>query len=422
MLSPTSLAGARDPGGLELPGPVRSLAKRLGEDDAALPAYIYDTDGLAVHVASIRAAIPSPVEVCYAVKANPEAVLLRVVARHTDGLEVSSTGELRHAAAAVPGARLALGGPGKTNAELAVAVRAGTFRFHVESPQQLRLLGTAALAADRRADVLLRANPPAAATDPAAALPAQGERLTMGGQPSQFGMDQVLLDRCAQWLRVGSPEAGQLRLRGVHTHLASGLAGSAGLDSAVRALGFARRWCARHGVPNPEFNLGGGMAVDYRKPGSVFDWASYGQGLARAACPNETLRIEPGRAVTAYCGWYVTRVLDVKRSHGKAFALVAGGTHHLRTPAAKGHDQPFVIIPVGSWPHGWSRPAVIAEPVTVAGQLCTPKDILAREVRVARLRAGDLLAFGLAGAYAWNISHHGFLMHPEPGFHFVGAG
>jgi diaminopimelate decarboxylase len=60
--------------------------------------------------------------------------------------------------------------------------------------------------------------------------------------------------------------------------------------------------------------------------------------------------------------------------------------------------------------------------VTIAGQLCTPKDVLARRVRVSGLRAlrvGDLVAFGLAGAYAWNISHHGFLMHPPPAFHYL---
>jgi diaminopimelate decarboxylase len=55
------------------------------------------------------------------------------------------------------------------------------------------------------------------------------------------------------------------------------------------------------------------------------------------------------------------------------------------------------------------------------GQLCTPKDVLARDVQVPALRAGDLVAFGLAGAYAWNISHHDFLMHPEPGFHYTGG-
>jgi diaminopimelate decarboxylase len=163
------------------------------------------------------------------------------------------------------------------------------------------------------------------------------------------------------------------------------------------------------------------MAVDYAWPSATFDWARYGRGLAALARPGETLRIEPGRAVTAYCGWYLTRVLDVKHSHGEAFAVVAGGTHHLRTPAAKGHDQPFAVLPVDRWPAPWPasqpRPGVTGQPVTIAGQLCTPRDVLARRVRVSRLRAGDMVAFGLAGAYAWNISHHGFLMHPPPSFH-----
>lgn len=58
--------------------------------------------------------------------------------------------------------------------------------------------------------------------------------------------------------------------------------------------------------------------------------------------------------------------------------------------------------------------------VTVAGQLCTPKDVLAAGVPVAELRAGDRVVFAMAGAYAWNISHHEFLMHPRPGFRFLG--
>ena len=89
-------------------------------------------------------------------------------------------------------------------------------------------------------------------------------------------------------------------------------------------------------MTEPEFNLGGGMAVENTRPDAVFDWPDYGRGLAGLTRPGETLRIEPGRAVTAYCGWYLTRVLDVKHSHGEAFAVVAGGTHHLRTPGTGG--------------------------------------------------------------------------------------
>jgi diaminopimelate decarboxylase len=425
--------------GLTMPDAVRELAERLRRDDAALPAYVYDLDGLAAHTAGIRAALPDQVELCYAVKANPDAAVLRAVARHAGGLEVSSAGELRHAAATVPGVRLSFGGPGKTVAEIAAAVHAGTFRFHVESLHELRLLGSAALAADRHADILLRVNLPAAdaalalAAPGAAALagagtgpgdvpPESGASLVMGGQPTPFGMDLNVLDFCAEWLSAGSMEASRLRLRGIHAHLASGLAAPALLSAALRVLEFARPWSAARGVRNPEFNLGGGMAVDYRRPDARFDWASLGRGLASAARAGETLRVEPGRAVTAYCGWYVTRVLDVKRSHGKVFAVVAGGTHHLRTPAAKGHDQPFTVVPVTGWPHGWPRPAATAEPVTIVGQLCTPKDVMARDIPLSGLRAADLVAFGLAGAYAWNISHQGFLMHPTPGFHHVGSG
>ena len=159
--------------------------------------------------------------------------------------------------------------------------------------------------------------------------------------------------------RVGSAtaaEASALRLRGMHAHLASGLDAPEALAAAGRVLRFARRWCAAHGFSDPEFDLGGGMAVNYRRLAARFDWAEYGRGLAGARYPGR--RCGSSRpAFTAYCGWYVTRVLDVKPSHRKAFAVIAGGTLRLRTPAAKGHDQPFTVLPGAAWPHGWARPA-----------------------------------------------------------------
>jgi diaminopimelate decarboxylase len=416
-------------GAVAVPQRVLEVARRLGAD---LPAYVYDLGALDAHAAAIRAALPREVEFYYAVKANPDAAMLRTIARHADGFEVSSAGELRHMAASVPGRALAFGGPGKTAAELAAALqagmgragmgrtgmgrtgtaRAGMGRFHVESPHELGLLAAAARAAGARADILLRVN----LAEECAGL-VDGAALVMGGMAGPFGLDMTSLGRCAELL--ARPEYGPLRLRGLHAHLASGLDAGPLLALAGRVLAFGRDWCARQAVTRPEFNLGGGMAVDYRRPEATFDWAGYGCGLAALARPGERLRIEPGRAVTAYCGWYLTRVLDVKRSGGEAFAVVAGGTHHLRTPAARGHDQPFAVIPVGAWPHPWERPGVAGEAVTLVGQLCTPKDVLARRVAAERLRAGDLVVFGLAGAYAWNISHHGFLMHPPPSFHYL---
>ncbi|MBP5941580.1 type III PLP-dependent enzyme [Streptomyces sp. LBUM 1476] len=379
----------------------------LGLSAGELPSYVYDLAALREHAAAVRDALPSRVEVYYAAKANPEAEILAALGAYVDGYEVSSGGELAHVARAVPGRALAFGGPGKTPDEVRAALDAGVERFHVESEYELAML--AALAGGRRVSVLPRVN----LAVPDGAL--TGSQLAMGGRPTPFGMDPSRAAAVARGLASGA--YGNLELVGVHAHLASGL----DAEAQVAVAGAVVEWATGIGVPLTEVNVGGGMAVDYRDPESRFDWVAYGKGLGEIADahPELTLRIEPGRALTAYCGWYVTEVLDVKRSHGEEFAVVRGGTHHLRTPATKGHDQPCVVLPVEEWAYPWPRAAASGELVTLAGQLCTPKDLLARGVPAGGVRAGDRVAFSMAGAYAWNISHHEFLMHPRPGFHFL---
>ncbi|GAU69010.1 putative diaminopimelate decarboxylase [Streptomyces sp. NBRC 110611] len=396
---------------------VRERALALPGDQ--LPAYLYDLAALRDHAARVRAALPERVELYYAAKANPEPEILAALGPYVDGYEVSSGGELAHVRATVPGRPLAFGGPGKTPAEITAALAAGTERFHVESVCELRML--AALAArtapDARIPVLLRFNLPLAADS------LEDSSLAMGGRPSPFGLDPAEADEAVRLLTDGS--CPQLEWRGVHAHLASGLDAPQLLDAAESIVTWSLALAGRHGHRLAEVNVGGGMAVDYADPGTRFDWAAYGAGLARLtdAHPGLLLRIEPGRALTAYCGWYATEVLDVKHSHGEEFAVVRGGTHHLRTPATKGHDQPCTVLPVSApWPHPWPRSTARQDRVTLTGQLCTPKDVLARQVHAPGLRAGDRVAFGVTGAYAWNISHHDFLMHPRPTFHFLAGG
>ncbi|MFI7126382.1 type III PLP-dependent enzyme [Nonomuraea sp. NPDC050153] len=351
---------------------VQDAAPRIGET----PAYLYDLPALDEHAAAVRRALGG-VELYYAVKANPDAELLRVLAGHVDGFEASSAGEHAHVTTLFPGRPIALGGPGKTDAEL----RLPHHRIHVESPNELRRL----LATGLEADVLLRLNPD---------LPVEGAALTMSGP---FGMDEGGVEECLPLF------TDRVRLRGLHTHLASGL-------DAPQLLALAKALLDNE---HEEVNLGGGMAVSYAAPESRFDWAAYGAGLA-ALRGGRLLRIEPGRALTAYCGYYVTRVVDVKRVRGEAYAILLGGTHHLRTPATKGHDQPFTILPTGE------GPGLADEPITFVGQLCTPKDVFSRKI-VTSARVGDTVVFEMAGAYAWNISHHDFLMHPKPSFHYLRA-
>lgn len=376
---------------MQAPPHVASFARALDR----FPAYVYDLRGLADHAARIRAAL-GPVELFYAAKANPDAEILRTLAPFVDGVEVSSGGELAHVRRTLPDARIAFGGPGKTDEELALALDLGVERVHVESPREMaRLLRLTAAP-----PILLRAN---------LAFEAAGAALAMNGP---FGMDEPALDAC---LRVG---AGGASVRGVHAHLASGLDAPAMLRLAERIAGWAVPWLAARSVEAPEINLGGGMAVDYASPETLFDWPAYARGLLgglSGGLPDGArLRVEPGRALTAYHGWYVTDVLDVKTTRGDAYVVLRGGTHHIRTPVTKGHDQPFTVL-TGSGSGSGER----AGKATLVGQLCTPKDVLARDVPVPTLRPGDIVAFGMAGAYAWNISHHDFLMHPKPSVHHL---
>ncbi|MFB6938627.1 type III PLP-dependent enzyme [Streptomyces chartreusis] len=378
-----------------------------------LPAYVYDLAALRAHAATVRDALPERVELYYAAKANPEPEILTALGPFVDGYEVASGGELAHVAKSVPGRPLAFGGPGKTPDEITAALEQGVERFHVESEHELRMLAELARrdAPGRRVAVLPRVNLPVADGSLA------NSSLAMGGRPTPFGMDPARAEPMIRQLADGAFP--QLEPVGVHAHLASGLEAAEQVAVAESVV----TWATDLGVRLGEVNVGGGMHVDYGDPEHRFDWAAYGTGLARLIerHPRLTLRIEPGRALTAYCGWYATEVLDVKHSHGEEFAVVRGGTHHLRTPATKGHDQPCSVLPVDAWPSPWPRPAAEGERITLAGQLCTPKDVLARRVPAAGLRAGDRVAFALAGAYAWNISHHDFLMHPRPGFHFLDA-
>lgn len=314
-----------------------------------------------------------------------------MLAPHVDGFQVASAGEAAHVRRLFPGAELSMVGPGKTDDDLRTEVT----RLHVESPDELRRL----LASGHPADVLLRVN---------LDIPLTGATLNMAGSRSPFGMDHLGVSECVSLLsdRGGaSGGAGRVRLRGLHVHLADGLHAPQLLELAGAALDYARTL----GVS--EINLGGGMAVSYDEPQPPdFDWPAYAEGLAGLRRPGETLRIAPGRAITAHCGRYLTRVVDLKRVHGELYAVVAGGTHHLRPQAqagARGHGQPVTKGAPG-------------EPVTIVGQLGLAGDVLARRVPMA-LEVGDTVEFALAGAYAWSTAPHDVQMHDPPGVHYLGA-
>jgi diaminopimelate decarboxylase len=373
------------------------VAQALRALPSPVCAYVYDRAALRRTAADVRAALPAGTRLLYAVKANGHPDVVAALAAEVDGLEVASGGEL--ALAVDAGARvIAFGGPAKTDAELAAAVEANAL-VHVESALELHRLAAVGPGGVR---VALRVN--RAGTEPGSAL-AGSHRMT--GVPTPFGIDEAALDEAVQTARSLG-----LAPIGFHLHAVSNNLDAAAHAAYVRdAVTWSVAAASRLDVDLRYVNVGGGFGVDYTGE-TEFDLAALRSGLTGLA--GGLLAFEPGRYLVAAAGWYAAEVLDLKRTHGRWFAVLRGGTHHFRLPAAWGYSHPFTVLPVDRWPYPYPRPEVHDVAVDAVGELCTPRDVLTRAQRVDRLRVGDLLVFGNAGGYGWDISHHDFLRHPYP--------
>ena len=363
-------------------------------------AYVYDTSVAIGTVRAVRACLPPDAGLLFAVKANGNPTLAAALAAEVDGFEVASGGELALARIARAGLgraeQIVFGGPAKTDAELAAAVEVDA-TVNVESTHELRRLAVAAETAGVRVRTVLRVN------RAHAGLPGTHQ---MTGAPTPFGIDPADLADAVE-VAHGHPA---LRLAGFSLHAVSNNLDAVAHGAFVTgAVDWARHVADAYGIDLREINVGGGFGVDY-----VGD-ARFDLDKLRATLPGDApLVFELGRYLAAPAGWYAAQVLDLKRNHGRWFAVLRGGTHHFRLPAAWRYSHPFEVLPVEQWPHPYPRPEVRDVTVDAVGELCTPRDVLTRDQPVDRLRVGDVLVFGNAGGYGWEISHHDFLRHQHP--------
>lgn len=365
------------------------------------PAYVYDLDEVRRAHALLHGALPRPSRIFYSLKANPHPVIVRTLAGLGCDAEICSPGELAVAlAAGVPPDRMLYTGPGKRDADVVEAVKAGVEWFSVDSPAGLAQVDRIAAEADHPVRCLLRVND-------RAAVPGQG--LTMTGVASQFGAD-------ADWI-VAEPTA-FAGVAGFHLYMGSNIDDERALDAQFgTAIATARLLADRLGVEPEVLDLGGGFGAPFARAGTLPRFDTLAGTLAGLLDDNfpgwrdgrPVVAFESGRYLTATSGTLLTRVLDVKESHGQRVLVLESGINHLGGMSGLRRLPPIVPDLTGASSEVPSRDDTI-----VAGPLCTPLDTWARAAAVPPVQPGDVLRVPNVGAYGLTASLLAFLGHPAP--------
>ena len=406
MLNPSSAAGTRLACALP-PSTLRAdIAAAVFDLRSSGPVsgYLYDPTVAAGRARQLRAALPAWATLLYAVKANGAEPVVRALLTEggIDGLEVASISEAELAADVLPAGRpLAAAGPAKHPALLAGLLDHGVSVIHAESVTELRRLDVLARERGRRLPVALRVNP--------ARVGVTGT-LAMGGRSSAFGVPERDVPSA---VAVAHSLPG-VDLVGFHMHAVSGNRDALAHAAYVR---WVLEWSiatARHlGVELRWIDAGGGLGVSYDGTDAL-DLAVLAEELGRLTPPaGVDVVLEPGRWLAADCGWYAAEVVDLKESHDATFVIVRGGINGYCLPATEDFPLPVSVLPVEQWDEPWTRPVREDVTVTVSGELCTPEDVLIRDVRLDRVRVGDVLVFPHAGAYGYEFALRDFLGHPS---------
>jgi diaminopimelate decarboxylase len=357
--------------------PLSAIAEAVGT-----PVYVYSRATLERHARVFKAALAHlpKVHIAFAIKANPNLAVLKVMTREGLGADVVSGGELARAlAAGMPAQDIVFSGVGKQTHEMAQGLDAGIGQFNIESEEEGVELAALAASRGQIAACALRVNPDVDART--------HEKISTGKAENKFG---VPIDRAAGiYTRLAALPG--LDMRGVAVHIGSQLQELQPLEDAFVKLGDLIAELRAAGQTVTHADLGGGLGVPY-KAGEVFPSPEeYGQMVGRVCGAwDVTLMFEPGRVICGNAGVLLTRVIRVKRSsNGAPFVIVDAAMNDLARPAMYGawHDIDAVV------------PNASRMVANVVGPICETGDTFAMGREMDALEAGDLAVFRTAGAY-----------------------
>ena len=360
-----------------------ALAQRAGT-----PVHAYSTGVIRDRITALKGALEGlDALICFAVKANPNGAILRLMAAAGFGADVVSSGELRRSLrAGIPAARTVFSGVGKTDAEIAEALDAGVLRFNLESRDEFDALQRLARRLGIRAQAAVRINPDVDAGTHA--------KISTGRAENKFG---VSIDEARRWFdeSAGHPD---VQLDGLHVHIGSQIVSSQPYAATFGRVAVFARELAQRGQVIRSIDVGGGLGVAYRRgldrPIDILDYV----GSIRRAFAGFAGRIilEPGRWLVADAGVLLTRVIRVKQGGDREFLVLDAAMNDLQRPSL--YDAWHDIEHVGATDQ--RRDAIY----DVVGPVCESADTFARDRRMPECRAGDLLMIRTTGAYGASMA------------------
>ena len=359
--------------------PIPEIAAQVGT-----PFYVYSAATLTRHFRLFEEALAwGPHLVCYAMKANSNQAVIRLMASLGAGVDVVSGGEyLRARAAGVPGERIVFSGVGKTAEEMRLALEGGIRQFNVESEPELARLSRVASAMGAIAPVTVRVNPDVDART--------HEKIATGRYDNKFG---IPISRAREVYAEAARLPG-IEVVGIDVHIGSQLTDLAPFEAAYLKVADLARALRADGHDIRRLDLGGGLGIPYERSNAAPPLPlDYGEMVRRTVgdlgCEIE---IEPGRLIAGNAGLLVSEVIYLKHGEGRDFLILDAAMNDLVRPAMYGawHD----IVPVREAAAG-----VDLHPVDVVGPVCETGDTFARGRPMPPLAEGDLVAFRSAGAY-----------------------
>ena len=369
--------------------PVREIARRVGT-----PFYLYSAATLRRHFQVFDQSFGDlPHLVCYAVKANSNLAVLRLLAREGAGADIVSGGELYRALkAGIPPEKIVFSGVGKTAKEIKAALKAGILMFNVESLGELKLISRLAKAMGKKAPIAVRINPDVD--------PKTHPYISTGLKKNKFGLDL----ETAYEAYLLAKEDPHLEIVGVDCHIGSQLTKVSPFVEALRRVKAFLERLARVGISVKYLDLGGGLGIVYGKEAPPPPEAYARALMEELGDLPVTLILEPGRVLVGNAGILVTKVLYFKETPAKKFVIVDAGMNDLLRPAF--YEAYHEIVPVSLK----KRPKVVAD---VVGPICETGDFLARDRELPLPRPGELLAVMSAGAYGFVMASN-YNSRPRP--------